>query len=182
MGTLLVRLSVCFSSTVAHATLGRHSFLHCVRMDEGRRQLMAHSRTNSAKDRFDPLLRTASARLNRWPIKEPQGFDAVGIAWRNTFSTFSTCTDWALDPEGIDLPRDEEVEKAAAVLALRVLVEKCFQESTALDLVVRVNDEDSNEVFVLRAEFVPDGSITRRRRSGTKTTERTTFDRTRLNL
>ena len=84
-------------------------------------------------------------------------------------------TDWALDPEGIDLPRDEEVEKAA-VLALRVLVEERFQESTSLDLVVRVNDEDSNEVFVLRAEIVPDGSITRRRRSGTKTTERTTFD------
>ena len=34
-------------------------------------------------------------------------------------------TDW-----GIDLPRDEEVEKAA-VLALRVLVEDRFQESTA---------------------------------------------------
>ena len=63
-------------------------------------------------------------------------------------------TDWALDPEGIDLPSDEEVEKAA-VLALRVLVEERFQESTPLDLVVRVNDEDSNEVFVLRAEIRP---------------------------
>ena len=63
-------------------------------------------------------------------------------------------TDWALDPEGIDLPRDEEVEKAA-VLALGVLVEERMHESTSLDLVVRVNDEDSNEVFVLRAEIRP---------------------------
>ena len=63
-------------------------------------------------------------------------------------------SDWALDPEGIDLPSDQEVEKAA-VLALRVLVDERLQECEPLDLVVRVNDEDLNEVFVLRAEIRP---------------------------
>ena len=63
-------------------------------------------------------------------------------------------TDWVLDPDGIALPSDGDVEKAA-VAALRVLVEERFQESLPLDLIVRVNDEDSNEVFVLRAEIRP---------------------------
>jgi hypothetical protein len=63
-------------------------------------------------------------------------------------------TDWALDPEGIALPGDADVEKGA-VAALRVLVEERFQESMPVDLIVRVNDEDSNEGFVLRAEIRP---------------------------
>ena len=63
-------------------------------------------------------------------------------------------TDWALDPEGIDLASDEDVEKAA-LAGLRVLIEERLNESAPVDMVVRVNDEDLNEVFVLRAEIRP---------------------------
>ena len=51
-------------------------------------------------------------------------------------------TVWALDPEGIELASDEDVEKAA-LAGLRVLIEERLNKSVPVDLVVRVNDEDS---------------------------------------
>ena len=69
--------------------------------------------------------------------------------------------DWQLDPAGVELATDKDVEQAA-LAGLRDLVNEHFMRCAPCSLAIRVSGEDTNEVFNAKAEIHPRWWIARR--------------------
>ena len=100
-----------------------------------------HIRAATSPDN-EPAAQRTDTDADAWGLlakEQPNGRRSLACMAEYFIDVFDG-TDWVLDPDGIALPSDGDVEKAA-VAALRVLVEERFQESLPLDLIVRLNDQ-----------------------------------------